>query len=403
MTLRIRVLLFFSLVLLVSANCARAATPREIAANVLPSVVSLTVYDSNGLPLKDGTGFFVTKDEVATNYHVLAGGFRATARMTGSAEPLEIAGVVAADKSSDLAILRTSSSAGHPLGLSPVEPAIGDAVYVAGNPAGLAGTFSSGIVSGKREIEGATLIQITAPISPGSSGSPVVNERSEVVGVAVASMRLGQSLNFAVPVNRLATIYRDASLQTVAAAFQSVQRAKVVEPHQSPRSPPSPEFASSDGMLTAYAFTRDSNRFSFTTKNNTQSPVCRIDYIVIAYGNDGRPIDSVMGISTKLIPPDLAIRFNGIFAQSMPLNFVDHCEVRLIRYQVFHPENMYLVKPSDTGIQIARAMGASLSDIEAANPGIDWRLLRVGQAINYPPKPPATTEPSQESAPTAQK
>lgn len=77
---------------------------------------------------------------------------------------------------------------------------IGDEVYVVGNPEGLVGTFSQGIISAFR---GTDYIQITAPISPGSSGDPVINRYGEVIGIATAFIKEGQNLNFAIPVAKL--------------------------------------------------------------------------------------------------------------------------------------------------------------------------------------------------------
>ena len=81
---------------------------------------------------------------------------------------------------------------------------IGEPIYAVGNPIGfLEGTFSDGLVSGIRALENLKLIQMTAPISEGSSGGPVLNANGEVVGVSTAGVKLGQSLNFAVPSNAL--------------------------------------------------------------------------------------------------------------------------------------------------------------------------------------------------------
>jgi hypothetical protein len=72
-----------------------------------------------------------------------------------------------------------------------------------GTPRGLEGTFSPGLLSGIRSAGARTLYQITAPLSPGSSGGPILNQKGEVIGVAVSQYREGQNLNFAVPVSAL--------------------------------------------------------------------------------------------------------------------------------------------------------------------------------------------------------
>ena len=91
---------------------------------------------------------------------------------------------------------------GLPLGdSSAVE--VGEEVYAVGNPEGLEGTFSQGIISGIRRVGDRDLIQITAPISHGSSGGPVLNKHGQVVGIAVGAIRTGQNLNFAIPASEL--------------------------------------------------------------------------------------------------------------------------------------------------------------------------------------------------------
>ena len=82
----------------------------------------------------------------------------------------------------------------------------GDNVFTVGNPESLNGTFSQGIVSGRRQINKIWHIQITAPISHGSSGGPVLNDRGEVIGIAVSSLEDGQNLNFAVPSSSLKSL-----------------------------------------------------------------------------------------------------------------------------------------------------------------------------------------------------
>jgi len=86
------------------------------------------------------------------------------------------------------------------------EIGVGDLIYVLGSPEGLESTFSQGNISGTRRLDGRSLIQITAPISHGSSGGPVLNSAGEVIGIAVGALRAGQNLNFAIPVSDLISL-----------------------------------------------------------------------------------------------------------------------------------------------------------------------------------------------------
>jgi S1-C subfamily serine protease len=89
-----------------------------------------------------------------------------------------------------------------PIKISSNLPKIGDDIMVAGSPQGLEGTISKGIISSIRKFDpyDYELIQISAPISEGSSGGPVVNSSGELIGISVSGMKEGQNLNFAVPV-----------------------------------------------------------------------------------------------------------------------------------------------------------------------------------------------------------
>jgi hypothetical protein len=162
-----------------------------IARNVLPSVVLITMEGGCF-----GSGFFITAELVATNGHVLECGGRGTVHLSNNAQAFPVLASWT-DQQHDLALVKVAGAGAHPLPLAQDWPSIGDDVYVAGNPEGLEGTFSRGIVSSLRKGEG--LIQFDAPISPGSSGGPVVDTQGRVVGVTVASVRQGQNLNFAVP------------------------------------------------------------------------------------------------------------------------------------------------------------------------------------------------------------
>lgn len=191
-------------------------TAREIARRSLPSVVVLISRVANGKAVTLGSGFFVTSRIIATNQHVIKDASRVTARLlNGNKNEYEINGSVAIDEENDLALLQIETGVEPDLEryLDPVakplplaksnRTQIGDEVYVVGNPEGLEGTFSQGIISAFR---GTDYIQLTAPISHGSSGGPVLNKYGEVIGVAVGAIEEGQNLNFAIPVSKLAQL-----------------------------------------------------------------------------------------------------------------------------------------------------------------------------------------------------
>lgn len=178
----------------------------ELAREVRHAVVALKVFDRFGKELGTGSGFFVDAEGwIVTNHHVIEPGSRLEAVLSNQ-RTVAVTGVVATDEANDLAIVKVDEGPFPTLDLagSAIEPGL--RVVVLGNPLGLAGSLSEGIVSALRdgdELPGdhhRPLLQITAAISPGSSGSPVMNLDGDVVGVAVSSFLGTQGLNFAVPV-----------------------------------------------------------------------------------------------------------------------------------------------------------------------------------------------------------
>ena len=172
----------------------------EIAEKALAATVYLEMKDSAGKTLGIGSGFFVKSNIIATNYHVIEGASRGTAKLVGKYTTYKIDGVTATDKENDLALLKVTAYGIKPLILGDSNTVrIGETVYVAGNPKGLEGTFSDGIISSRRDKNTKERLQMTAPISPGSSGGPVLNKKGEVIGVSFMTLLGGQNLNFAIP------------------------------------------------------------------------------------------------------------------------------------------------------------------------------------------------------------
>ncbi len=185
------------------ATVSLAATTTLSTANIFEqnkrSIVLLVAYDAMGLPSSIGTGFFIAPTKIATNAHVVRSASKVMYRVIGGERTFTVGEIASYSQSVDLAILSVSER-GPPVKLnSSAEPKIGEKVVAIGNPKGLTGSVSEGIVSGIRGTGNSQLIQITAPISPGSSGGPVFNSYGEVVGIARATLRDAQNINFAVP------------------------------------------------------------------------------------------------------------------------------------------------------------------------------------------------------------
>ncbi len=179
---------------------ANAQTAKEIAEKALSATVYLEMTDRNGKTLGFGSGFFVGQNQIATNFHVIDGAAKGTAKLVGKSTRYTIEGISATDRKNDIAILKVTALRGEPLPLGDSDTVkIGETVYVAGNPIGLEGTFSDGIISGIRERYTRKRLQMTAPISQGSSGGPVLNGNGEVIGVSFMTIEGGQNLNFAIP------------------------------------------------------------------------------------------------------------------------------------------------------------------------------------------------------------
>jgi len=180
-----------------------------VIAKIQPSVVLILTYDADGKIHSQATGFFVSDNgEVITSRHVLLGISRADIK-TQDGNVYPITDIVAEDKEGDIIRVSTDIPSGeaHPLAVCPTVPKVGERVIVLGNPLGLEQTAADGIVSAVRDIPGfGNIIQITAPISPGSSGSPVVNINGEVIAVATFQFVEGQNLNFAIPAERVAKL-----------------------------------------------------------------------------------------------------------------------------------------------------------------------------------------------------
>jgi len=196
---------FFFLILAVSPVMGQENLPVLIK-KVEPSIVVIVTYSKEGNMLGQGTGFFINQEgNVITNSHVLHGASRAVIKTTDGKEHA-IQKILADDKEGDLVrvSVEISKEAVRPLPITTELPEVGERIIIIGTPLGLDKTVSDGIISAVRDVPAfGKIIQVTAPISPGSSGSPVINMKGEVIGVATFLVVAGQNINFAVPGERI--------------------------------------------------------------------------------------------------------------------------------------------------------------------------------------------------------
>ncbi len=195
-------------VLLASSSYARAQENLpELVRRVKPSVVSIITYDARGEVLLSGSGFFTRPNQVVTNLHVIAGASRAEIRtLDGKGRTYPVNGILAVDEEGDLAVLGVNLPEGRArqIELTTDLPEEGEEVFVIGNPLRLEGSVSNGIVSALREVPGiGEILQITAPVSHGNSGSPVFNMKGQVVGVVTIRVTNGENINLALGAARV--------------------------------------------------------------------------------------------------------------------------------------------------------------------------------------------------------
>jgi len=198
----------------------QSAPPRKdipaIAKAANGAVVSIIMSDKDGNPIALGTGFLISTDgRIVTNYHVIASGSSAIVKLPdGAVFPVE--GVLAADKDRDVALIKARRDNFRTLTLGNSDGVqVGQEVVAIGNPLSLESTVSNGIVSGMRSVkeEGGDFLQITAPISPGSSGGPLFNMDGQVIGITTMHLKGGENLNFAIPINDVKRLIFTDSLE----------------------------------------------------------------------------------------------------------------------------------------------------------------------------------------------
>jgi tetratricopeptide (TPR) repeat protein len=188
------------------ALTGKELSPKDIYNRYHDRVFIVTSYDSLGHPSVLGTGFLYRDSLIISNYHVVKDARKITVKgLRDGASEIEVSPVIA-DAKSDFVVFDMFydlSGDRKPSYYPAVEVSekvqTGDAVTVIGNPEGLSGSVSAGVVSSTRLKGNTVWVQISAPISSGSSGSPVFDSTGHWIGVATLTYIEGQNLNLATP------------------------------------------------------------------------------------------------------------------------------------------------------------------------------------------------------------
>lgn len=166
---------------------------------VSPALVGIRTFDATGKAITAGSGFVASDGRIVTSAHILFGAARADVvshdgsilGVARSAEALNI--------TQDIAVLpKPERTPAGVLDIATTELPIGERIVAFGAPEGLSNTVSDGILSAIRQVGDRILLQITAPVSPGSSGGPITDLEGRVVGMTTGYVAAGQNLNFAV-------------------------------------------------------------------------------------------------------------------------------------------------------------------------------------------------------------
>lgn len=188
-------------------------TASEIYTKCAPAVVYIAVYNASGNLMQSGSGFFIdSSGTLVTNYHVIEGGTSAKVTTTDN-KTYDILGYYDYDKERDIALLKVDGAGFAYLNVSEEKVSGGDTVYAIGSPLGLSNTISSGIVSNaERYYDGQDYIQVTAPISSGSSGGALIDSYGNAIGITsgviYTEQEVSQNLNLAVPATCIASLSR---------------------------------------------------------------------------------------------------------------------------------------------------------------------------------------------------
>ncbi len=183
-------------------------SPRDIFRASHDAIVEIWMTDHFGRGFR-GTGFFISPNLIATNHHAVHDARKITVRDPENKRHFTFRRILASDPEADTAIVEVAERLRHYLHLdASMRVEVGDPIFVIGNPQGYSESLSQGLVSGIRPRGKAHMYQITATVSPGSSGSPVLDARGDVIGIVFGRLPREAQIGFATPAASLVALSR---------------------------------------------------------------------------------------------------------------------------------------------------------------------------------------------------
>lgn len=210
-----------------------------------PAVVLINTYDEYGKALSTGSGCQLNEEGlIVTNYHVIIGAYSADLIFSDQTK-YKVKYVYAFDKVYDLALLKHfGKKKDHVIIAASDNVKVGEVCYAIGSPKGIQNTLSNGLISNIHKYENGYVLQISNPISPGSSGGGLFNENGYLIGITYATLKDGQNINFAIPSEYLTELMEKSFTQTTLSEFQvmiggsAVLYPKIDENNKKKDSPP---------------------------------------------------------------------------------------------------------------------------------------------------------------------
>jgi len=351
-----------------------ALKPEDIYKTSSPSVVLIEVYGSDGKVAGSGSGFLVSSDgKILTNYHVIQHTKQATVRLANE-DAYDTVEVIDVDKRKDIALLKIKAVSLPFLKLGHSNSAqVGDKVYALGNPLGVfQNTLSDGILSGIRQMDGYKLFQISAPVSHGSSGSPVFDSSGEVIAIVEATLSGGQNLNFAIPIDYAAGMLSSNQTHPLETFYEPEEPEKATETKavaSDSKTPLSPQPPSSPSPTPSQAFQQDtityiSNKMGIWTKPDAETEL-------------GPPVDRRDGVFRNEVVSD-------IYKYNLPFSNFGTVELSISRTTGKLVAAYFYYRTSVSWAQVEAKLGKNYKKVKLpkGQPGEGY-LYQFGQRQTY--------------------